>query len=137
MPSLRGSALFGILYYRPGRPGQDFQFNPDQNRAAARVNGGGGISPVEAMKICKNRVAERLPGVALAYINTARGSDEGDGSYMINFNARPPPSGRKSDGFCVVTRSGESKGFDSTDLTCPKAAWVRSVASYAQAKSKR
>jgi hypothetical protein len=55
-------------------------------------------------------VTERLPGVALAYINTYRGSDEGDGSYMINFNARPP-SGRKSDGFCVVTRNGDIKGF--------------------------
>jgi hypothetical protein len=108
----RGPRSSGFCIIARGGRVQDFQFNPDQSRPAARVNGGGGggISPVEAMKTCKDRVAERLPGVALAYINTYRGSDEADGSYMINFNAQPP-SGRKPDGFCVVTRNGDIKGF--------------------------
>jgi hypothetical protein len=90
---------------------QNFQFNPpEKGPPIMRNNPSAGISPEAAMRTCKNRVAERLPSVPLAYINTYRGSDEADGSYMINFNARPP-SGRKSDGFCVVSRDGNITGF--------------------------
>jgi hypothetical protein len=90
---------------------QNFQLNPpDQGPPAMRTNPSAGISPQAAMRTCKNRVAERLPAVAMAYINTNRGSDEAHGSYMINFNARPPSS-RKLDGFCVVSRGGNITGF--------------------------
>jgi hypothetical protein len=70
----------------------------------------GMISPQDAQRTCKNTASQRLPGVPLAYISTYRGTDTGDGNYMINFRAQPP--GRpNSSGFCIVTKRGQVQRF--------------------------
>jgi hypothetical protein len=71
---------------------------------------GGGISPQDAQRACKNAAGERLPGVPLAFISTYRGTDTGDGNYMINFSAQPP-SGRNSSGFCILSKRGQMQRF--------------------------
>lgn len=70
-----------------------------------------GVSPQEAQRACKNTAGERLPGVPLAYISVYRGTDTGDGSYMINFRAQPP-NARSSSGFCIIARSGQMQRFE-------------------------
>ena len=81
-------------------------------RADFSLGGGGGYgtSPQDAMRFCKNTAAERLPNVPLAFINVYRGSDTGNGSYMINFRAQPP-NRRASSGFCIVARNGQMQNF--------------------------
>jgi hypothetical protein len=73
--------------------------------------GYGMISPQDAQRTCKNTASERLPGVPLAYISTYRGTDTGDGNYMINFRSQPP--GRpSSSGFCIIAKRGQVLRFD-------------------------
>jgi Protein of unknown function (DUF3011) len=67
---------------------------------------GGGTSPNEAMRWCKNEAGERMPSVPLVYISVSRGSDTGDGNYMINFRAQPP-NARPSSGFCIIAKRGQ------------------------------
>jgi hypothetical protein len=71
---------------------------------------GGGISPQDAMRSCKNTAGQRLPQVPLAYISVYRGTDTGNGSYMINFRAQPP-NNRVSSGFCIIARNGQLQNF--------------------------
>ena len=70
----------------------------------------GGTSPTDAMRLCKNTAGERLPQVPLAYISVYRGTDTGNGSYMINFRAQPPGA-RNSSGFCIVSKNGQLQNF--------------------------
>jgi uncharacterized protein (UPF0212 family) len=83
-------------------------------RADFSLGGGGGYpggtSPQDAQRSCKNTAGERLPGVPLAYISVYRGSDTGDGNYMINFRAQPP-NNRVSSGFCIISRNGRLLRF--------------------------
>jgi hypothetical protein len=67
-------------------------------------------SPQDAMRACKNTAGERLPNVPLAYISVQRGSDTGNGRYMINFHAQPP-RGPQTSGFCIVARNGHMDTF--------------------------
>jgi hypothetical protein len=53
-------------------------------------------SPNDAMRTCKNTASERMPSVPLAFITVQRGSNTGNGSYMINFHAPPPPASASS-----------------------------------------
>jgi hypothetical protein len=71
---------------------------------------GGRISAQDAQRACKNTAGERLPNIPLAYISTYRGTDTGDGNYMINFRAQPP-NGRVSSGFCIIGRKGQQLRF--------------------------
>jgi uncharacterized protein (UPF0212 family) len=86
---------------------QNLQFNPNPPPGNNR---GGGVSPQDAMRTCKNTASGRLPGVPLAYISVDRGSDTGDGSYMINFHSQPP-NGRNASGFCRITQNGRVQQF--------------------------
>jgi hypothetical protein len=70
----------------------------------------GGISGQDAQRTCKNTAGERMPHVPLAYISTYRGTDTGDGNYMINFRAQPPNS-RVSSGFCIIAKKGQMLRF--------------------------
>jgi hypothetical protein len=82
-------------------------------RADFSVGGGGnggGTSPQDAMRSCKNTAGERLPQVPLAYISVYRGTDEAGGSYMINFRAQPP-NNRVASGFCIISRNGQLQNF--------------------------
>jgi Protein of unknown function (DUF3011) len=82
-------------------------------RADFSLAGGGrpgGTSPQDAQRYCKNTAGERLPGVPLAYISVYRGSDTGDGNYMINFRAQPP-NNRVASGFCIISKSGQLVRF--------------------------
>jgi hypothetical protein len=83
-------------------------------RADFSLNGGGGYqggtSPQDAQRTCKNTAGQRLPQVPLAYISVYRGSDTGDGNYMINFRAQPP-NNRVSSGFCIISRNGQLLRF--------------------------
>jgi hypothetical protein len=62
------------------------------------------------MRSCKNTAGERLPRVPLAYISVYRGSDTGNGNYMINFHAQPP-GGPNSSGFCIISKNGQLQNF--------------------------
>jgi DUF3011 family protein len=79
-------------------------------RADFSLGGGGSISSQEAQRSCKNTAGERLPSVPLAYISVYRGSDTGDGNYMINFHAQPP-NNRASSGFCIIAKNGQLLRF--------------------------
>jgi Protein of unknown function (DUF3011) len=82
-------------------------------RADFSLAGGGhpgGTSPQDAQRSCKNTAGERLPGVPLAYVSVYRGSDTGDGNYMINFRAQPP-NNRISSGFCIISKNGQLVQF--------------------------
>jgi uncharacterized protein (UPF0212 family) len=92
--------------FRNGRV--NLQFNSSPGRPAG--GGNGGISPNDAMRSCKNTAGERLSRVALAYISVQRGSDTGNGSYMINFRAQPP-GGPNSSGFCIIAKNGQTQNF--------------------------
>jgi hypothetical protein len=70
----------------------------------------GGISGQDAQRSCKNTASQRMPNVPLAYISTYRGTDTGDGNYMINFRAQPPNS-RVSSGFCIIAKQGQLLRF--------------------------
>lgn len=74
--------------------------------------GGGGsfTSSQDAQRWCKNTAGEHLPAVPLAYISVYRGSDTGDGNYMINFRAQPP-NNRPSSGFCIISKNGRLLRF--------------------------
>ncbi len=77
-------------------------------------NGGGGnyagASPNQALQLCKDTASARLPNVPRAYIAVYRGSDTGNDSYMINFNAQPP-NARHASGFCIVSKNGQLQKF--------------------------
>ena len=62
------------------------------------------------MQLCKDTASARLPNVPRAYIAVYRGTDTGNGSYMINFNAQPPNT-RHASGFCIVSRNGQLQNF--------------------------
>jgi len=79
-------------------------------RADFSLGGGSSTSSQEAQRSCKNTAGERLPGVPLAYISVYRGSDTGDGNYMINFRAQPP-NNRAASGFCIIARNGQLLRF--------------------------
>jgi hypothetical protein len=84
-------------------------------RADFALGAGGGQganqgNPNNALLLCKNTASQRLPGVPLAYISVYRGTDAGNGSYMINFNAQPP-NARHASGFCIVSRNGQLQNF--------------------------
>lgn len=83
-------------------------------RADFALNGGSipgyGSSPIDAQRMCKNTAGERMPNIPLAYISVYRGTDTGDGNYMINFRAQPPNS-RVSSGFCIIAKSGQLMRF--------------------------
>ena len=51
-----------------------------------------------------------MPNVPRAYIAVYRGSDTGNGSYMINFNSQPP-NARHASGFCIVSKNGQLQNF--------------------------
>jgi hypothetical protein len=70
----------------------------------------GGASPTTAMQLCKDAASARLPNVPRAYISVYRGTDTGNGSYMINFHAQPPNQ-RQSSGFCIVAKNGRLQNF--------------------------
>jgi hypothetical protein len=73
--------------------------------------GGGASTPQTVQQLCKDAASAHLPGVPLAYIDTYRGSDTGDGSYMINFRAQP--RGRpNSSGFCIISKRGQLERFE-------------------------
>ena len=82
-------------------------------RADFSLNSGAGYgsSPVDAQRMCKNTAGERMPSIPLAYISVYRGTDTGDGNYMINFRAQPPNS-RVSSGFCIIAKSGRLLRFE-------------------------
>lgn len=67
-------------------------------------------TPNDAMRTCKNEASERMRDIPRAFVTVKRGSDTGDGSYMINFRAQyrggPPESG-----FCIVSRRGRIQEF--------------------------
>lgn len=79
--------------------------------ASALVGGGDFTSSQDAQRACKNMAGERLPNVPLAYISVYRGTDTGDGNYMINFHAQPPNS-QPSSGFCIISKSGRLLRFE-------------------------
>jgi hypothetical protein len=87
-----------------------FQFDPNAGPNPGGGGNFGGFSPNDAQRLCKNTAGERLPQVPLAYISVYRGTDTGNGSYMINFRAQPP-NGRVSSGFCIITRKGQMQNF--------------------------
>jgi hypothetical protein len=73
--------------------------------------GGSASSPQTAQRLCKDAASAHLPNVLLAYISTYRGTDTGDGKYMINFHAQPP-GGRNSSGFCIISKGGQLERFE-------------------------
>jgi Protein of unknown function (DUF3011) len=106
-PNSRVSSGFCII----SKNGQLVRFQFDPNAGPGQGGGGyGGTSPQDAMRTCKNTVGERLPQVPLAYISVYRGTDTGNGSYMINFRAQPP-NNRVSSGFCIIARNGQMQNF--------------------------
>ena len=117
-----GSQLVPFRVQPPGGPRAEGSCDVFQNGRTNVVfgasgggggNGGnyGGISPQDAQLTCKNSASQRLPGVPLAYISTYRGTDTGDGNYMINFRSQPP--GRPtSSGFCIITKRGQLQRFN-------------------------
>jgi hypothetical protein len=73
--------------------------------------GGGASTPQTVQQLCNDAASAHLPGVPLAYIDTYRGSDTGDGSYMINFRAQP--RGRPNfSGFCIISKRGQLERFE-------------------------
>jgi hypothetical protein len=94
----------------------NLQFNSGGGNAGGGYSGGNagggsyGSSPNDAMRTCKNTAGERLSRVPLAYISVTRGSDTGNGSYMINFRAQPP-GGPNSSGFCIIAKNGQLQNF--------------------------
>jgi len=129
-----GSVLVNFRVQPPNAPGSsgtcdvfqngrvNLQFNSGGGYSGGN-NGGsshGGISPDEAMRSCKNSAGERLPRIPLAYISVYRGSDTGDGNYMINFHAEPP-GGPNSSGFCIIAKNGQTRNvqFDPGPGTNP------------------
>jgi hypothetical protein len=90
-PNQRQSSGFCIV----SKTGQlrNFQFDSNSGGGNSGGNNGGnnsGASPNTAMQLCKDTASARLPNVPRAYISVYRGTDTGNGSYMINFNAQPP-----------------------------------------------
>ncbi len=107
-PNGRVSSGFCIIA-RAGKLLQ-FQFDPGAGPNPGGGGYGGGVSPQDAMRSCKNTAGERLPQVPLAYISVNRGTDTGSGSYMINFRAQLPGN-RVSSGFCIIARNGRLQDF--------------------------
>lgn len=111
-PNQRQSSGFCIV----SKSGQLRKFQFDNNSGGGNNggnNGGGnygGASPNTAMQLCKDTASARLPNVPRAYIAVYRGTDTGNGSYMINFNAQPPNT-RHASGFCIVSRNGQLQNF--------------------------
>jgi hypothetical protein len=111
-PNQRLSSGFCIV----SKSGQlrNFQFdnNSGGGNNGGNNNGGnyGGASPNTAMQLCKDTASARLPSVPRAYISVYRGTDTGNGSYMINFRAQPPNQ-RQSSGFCIVAKNGQLQNF--------------------------
>ncbi len=107
-PNQRQSSGFCIV----SKSGQlrNFQFDAGSGPGNGGGNNYGGASPNDALRLCKNAASGHLPGVPLAYIAVYRGSDTGNGSYMINFNAQPP-NARHASGFCIVSRNGQLQNF--------------------------
>ncbi len=112
-PNQRQSSGFCIV----SKSGQlrNFQFDNNSgggNNGGGNNNGGnyGGASPNTAMQLCKDTASARLPSVPRAYISVYRGTDTGNGSYMINFRAQPP-NARQSSGFCIVAKNGQLQNF--------------------------
>jgi hypothetical protein len=68
------------------------------------------VSPEDALRACKNEVADRLRTVPMAEITVERTSDAADGSYVINWRAQRP-GGVKWSGFCNITPDGKIRDF--------------------------
>ena len=97
---------------------QNVQFDPPRSG----FGGGGGnegdaggfgrrIPPQAALQACKNTASERMPDVARAFIDVSRGTDPGNGGYLINFRAHPRYAAFRS-GFCSVTWNGRVRDFE-------------------------
>jgi len=94
---------------------QNVQFDPPRGNAGnggGNNNGGNGrrIPAQAALQACKDTASARLPGVPRAFIDVSRGTDPGDGGYMINFRAHPRYAAFSS-GFCNVTWNGRVLDF--------------------------
>jgi hypothetical protein len=107
-PNSRPSSGFCIIAKKGQR--LRFQFDPSAGPNPGGGGYGGGITSQDAMRSCKNTAGERLPQVPLAYISVYRGTDTGNGSYMINFRAQPP-NNRGSSGFCIIAKNGQLQNF--------------------------
>lgn len=111
-PNQRQSSGFCIV----SKSGQlrNFQFDSGSGPGNGGGNNGGGnnggASATTAMQLCKDTASARLPSVPRAYISVYRGTDTGNGSYMINFRAQPPNQ-RQSSGFCIVAQNGRLQNF--------------------------
>jgi len=83
------------------------------------------VSPYDAMRTCKNEAGERMPSVPLAQIVVERGSDTGNGSFMINFRTQRS-QGRPASGFCIISREGQLQNlqFDPPSGTRPGAGGI-------------
>jgi hypothetical protein len=91
---------------------RNFQF--DANSGNSGGNNYGGISPNDAMRLCKDASSARMPSVPLAYIRVYRGTDPDPNTFMIDFRAQPPNQGNAS-GFCIISKNGKLRDlqFDS------------------------
>jgi hypothetical protein len=91
----------------------EFAVNVGARPQTSDNNSGGGharFSPQDAMRSCQNTASGWLRNVPLAYVTTYRGSDEANGSYMINFHAQPP-GGQNYSGFCIISKTGQTQNF--------------------------
>ncbi len=71
--------------------------------------GGGRLSPEDAMRICKDEAVVRLR-TPKSYITVLVGSQGLQGSYMINWQAKPPLGLRQS-GYCDIAPNGKVQNF--------------------------
>lgn len=68
------------------------------------------VLPEEALRTCKNEVADRLRTVLMADITVEQAGNAADGSYIINWRAQRP-GGVKRSGFCHITPDGKVRDF--------------------------
>lgn len=70
---------------------------------------GQGITPSEAMNICRNQVVATR-NISRSRVRVQHGADPGNGSYLINLQARQQ-NGRITTGACRVSPAGENEAF--------------------------
>lgn len=85
------------------RSGQILRFQVDQGQE------GGRASWNQALNTCQNETAIRL-GVPDDDVRVQHGADPGNGSYLINFQAKQR-NGRITTGTCRVSTTGENEAF--------------------------
>jgi hypothetical protein len=73
------------------------------------------VSPEDALRTCKNEVADRLRSVSMENIAVERAKDSADGSYVIDWKEQLRGGGVGRSGSCTIASDGKMRkfGFDS------------------------